>query len=140
MTAQTSIKAHNPTSATRAGQRHRIFEALLQFSHMGEGATCEQLVAITRIKDTSVYGRLDSMKNGYTVTVDGQSITYYVVVKAIEKKEGREVQVYTLTEDQPTPTAKDLEKMKRAALSSVRKWRAAQEKYISSQLKTLFDK
>lgn len=139
MTAQTSIKAHNPTSATRAGQRHRIFEVLLQFAHMGEGATCDQLVAITKIKDTSVYGRLDSMKNGYTVKLEGgESVTYYVVVKSIEKKAGREVQVYTLTEKQPTPTAEDLEKMKRAALSSVRRYRAAQRLHIESQIKKLF--
>lgn len=106
---------------------------------MGEGATCDQLVAITKIKDTSVYGRLDSMKNGYTVKLEGgESVTYYVVVKSIEKKAGREVQVYTLTEKQPTPTAEDLEKMKRAALSSVRRYRAAQRLHIESQIKKLF--
>lgn len=138
MIAQTSIKAHNPNSAIRATQRHKIFEALLPFAHMGAGATCEQLAAITGIKDTSVYGRLDSMKNGYTVTDSGQKVTYYVVIKDVQKKDGREVQIYTLTEKQPIPTIEDLEKMERAALSSLRKWRAAQERYINSQVQKLF--
>lgn len=136
MIAQTSIKAYRANEPRRGTQKGAVFNALLQFAHMGKGATAEQLASMTNIRLTTVHARLCDLKAGYIHNEE----TYFVRVKEQCKVRGRSVQFYTITTDTPTYTLDEINAIKRAALSKLREWRRAYSAHVNSQLQTLFDK
>ena len=135
MVSKTSIGAYKPKSETRINQKSVVFNALWEFANMGQGATCDQLAEMTKIKPSTVYGRLGDLKAGYM----HNGSKYYCVVSGTTNGEHCTVQTYTLTTEYPKPTLEEIEAIKKKALVELRKWRQLHNQYINSQVKTLFD-
>lgn len=135
MVSQTSRDAYQPKSTTRQDQKSVIFAALWQYSTMGLGATCEQLAEMTKIKPSTVYGRLGDLREGYV----HEGTRYYCVVSGVAKGEHCNVQTYGLTVEKPEPTLEDIEKVKKNALKELRKWRKMYNAYVDKSVKGLFD-
>lgn len=102
---------------------------------MGLGATCEQLAEMTKIKPSTVYGRLGDLREGYVY----EEVRYYCVVSGVAKGEHCKVQTYTLTTEKPEPTLEDIERVKKNALNELRKWRKMYNAYVDKSVKGLFD-